>query len=78
MFIIILLEVLRKFNITIDIYNLDEFIKTLKFQLYKNQVLEQNEEDKRLLEFSELIKKKQEIEQNQISKNLEDEKEFNR
>ena len=74
MFIIILLEVLRKFNFTIDIYNLDEFIKTLKFQLYKNQVLEQNEEDKRLLEFSELIKKKQEIEQNQISKNLEDEK----
>ena len=78
MFIIILLEVLRKFNFTIDIYNLDEFIETLKFQLYKNQVLEQNEEDKRLLEFSELIKKKQEIEQNQISKNLEDEKEFNR
>ena len=78
MFIIILLEVLKKFNFTIDIYNLDEFIKTLKFQLYKNQVLEQNEEDKRLLEFSELIKKKQEIEQNQISKNLEDEKEFNR
>ena len=78
MFIIILLEVLRKFNFTIDIYNLDEFIKTLKFQLYKNQVLEQNEEDKRLLEFSELIKKKQEIEQNQISKNLEDEREFNR
>ena len=78
MFIIILLEVLRKFNFTIDIYNLDEFIKTLKFQLYINQVLEQNEEDKRLLEFSELIKKKQEIEQNQISKNLEDEKEFNR
>ena len=78
MFIIILLEVLRKFNFTIDIYNLDEFIKTLKFQLYKNQVLEQNEEDKRLLEFSELIKKKQEIEQNQISKNLDDEKEFNR
>ena len=78
MFIIILLEVLRKFNFTIDIYNLDEFIKTLKFQLYKNQVLEQNEEDKRLLEFSELIKNKQEIEQNQISKNLEDEKEFNR
>ena len=78
MFIIILLEVLRKFNFTIDIYNLDQFIKTLKFQLYKNQVLEQNEEDKRLLEFSELIKKKQEIEQNQISKNLEDEKEFNR
>ena len=74
MFIIILLEVRRKFNFTIDIYNLDEFIKTLKFQLYKNQVLEQNEEDKRLLEFSELIKKKQEIEQNQISKNLEDEK----
>ena len=78
MFIIILLEVLRKFNFTIDIYNLDEFIKTLKFQLYKNQVLEQSEEDKRLLEFSEIIKKKQEVEQNQISKNLEDEKEFNR
>ena len=78
MFIIILLEVLRKFNFRIDIYNLDQFIKTLKSQLYKNQVLEQNEEDKRLLEFSELIKKKQEIEQNQISKNLEDEKEFNR
>lgn len=78
MFIIILLEVLRKFNFTIDIYNLDEFIKTLKFKLYQNQVLEQNEEDKRLLEFSEIIKKKQEVEQNQISKNLEDEKEFNR
>ena len=78
MFIIILLEVLRKFNFTIDIYNLDEFIKTLKFQLYKNQVLEQNEEDKRLLEFFELIKKKQEIEQNQIARKIEDEKEFNR
>ena len=78
MFIIILLEVLRKFNFTIDIYNLDEFIKTLKFKLYTNQVFEQNEEEKRLLEFFELIKKKQEIEQNQIARKIEDEKEFNR
>ena len=58
MFIIILLEVLKKFNFTIDIYNLDQFIKTLKSQLHKNQVLEQNEEDKRLLEFFEFINKK--------------------
>ncbi len=78
MFIIILLEVLKKFNSTIDIYNLDEFIKTLKFKLYTNQVFEQNEEEKRLLEFFELIKKKQEIEQNQIARKIEDEKEFNR
>ena len=77
MFIIILLEVLRKFNFTIDIHNLDEFIKTLKSQLHKNQVLEQNEEDKRLLEFFEFINKKQKLKQSQIAKNIEDEKEFN-
>lgn len=45
MFIIILLDVLAKYNFTIDINNFDEFIKTLKFQLYKNQLLEQNEEE---------------------------------
>lgn len=73
MFILILLQVLKKFNSTIDIHNLDEFIKTLKSQLHKNQVLEQNEEDKRLLEFFEFIK----LKQSQIAKNVEDEKEFN-
>ena len=78
MFIIILLEVLRKFNFTIDIYNLDQFIKTLKSQLHKNQLLEQDEEEKMLAKFLESIKKKQELESEQISKKLEDEKEFNR
>ena len=78
MFIIILLDVLKKFNFTIDIYNLDEFIKTLKFQLYKNQVLEQDEESRILAKFLESIKKKQELENEQIAKKLEDEKEFNR
>ena len=78
MFIIILLEVLKKFNFTIDIYNLDQFIKTLKSQLYKNQVLEQDEEEKMLAKFLESIKKKQELESEQIAKKLEDEKEFNR
>ena len=77
MFIIILLEVLKRFNFTIDIYNLDEFIKTLKFQLHKNQVLEQNEEEKMLFKFLESVKKKQELEKEQIAKNLENEKEFN-
>ena len=77
MFIIILLDVLRKFNFTIDIYNLDEFIKTLKSQLHKNQVLEQVEEEKMLFKFLESVKKKQELDQNQIAKNLENEKEFN-
>ena len=77
MFIIILLEVLRKFNFTIDIYNLDEFIKTLKSQLHKNQVLEQVEEEKMLFKFFESVKKKQELEKEQIAKNLSDEKEFN-
>lgn len=77
MFILILLQVLKKFNSTIDIHNLDEFIKTLKSQLHKNQVLEQNEEDKRLLEFFEFINKKQKLKQSQIAKNIEDEKEFN-
>ena len=76
MFIIILLDVLKKFNFTIDIYNLDEFIKTLKFQLYKNQVLEQNEEEQMLFKFLESIRKKQELETEQIAKNLEDKKEF--
>lgn len=78
MFIIILLEVLRKFNFTIDIYNLEEFIKTLKSQLYKNQVLEQDEEARILAKFLESIKKKQELENEQITKKIEDEKEFNR
>jgi hypothetical protein len=77
MFIIILLEVLRKFNFTIDIYNLDQFIKTLKSQLYKNQVLEQDEEEKMLAKFLESIKKKQELENEQITKKIEDEKELN-
>ena len=77
MFIIILLDVLKKFNFTIDIYNLDEFIKTLKSQLHKNQVLEQIEEEKMLFKFLESVKKKQELEQNEIAKNLENEKEFN-
>lgn len=78
MFIIILLEVLRKFNFTINIHNLDEFIKTLKYQLHKNQVLEQDEEAKILAKFFESVKKKQELESEQIAKKLEDEKEFNR
>lgn len=78
MFIIILLEVLRKFNFTIDIHNLDEFIKTLKSQLHKNQVLEQDEEARILAKFFEAVKKKQELESEQIAKKLEDEKEFNR
>lgn len=69
MFMIILLEVLKKFNFTIDIYNLDQFIKTLKSQLHKNQVLEQDEEERMLFKFLESVKKKQE---------LEDEKELNR
>jgi hypothetical protein len=75
---IILLDVLRKFNFTIDIYNLDQFIKTLKSQLHKNQVLEQDEEARILAKFFESVKKKQELEENQIAKNIEDEKEFNR
>lgn len=78
MFIIILLEVLRKFNFTIDIHNLDEFIKTLKSQLHKNQILEQDEETRILAKFFEAIKKKQELESEQIAKKLEDENEFNR
>ena len=78
MFIIILLEVLKKFNFTIDIYNLDQFIKTLKSQLHKNQVLEQDEEERMLFKFIESIKKKQELENEQIAKKLEDENEFNR
>ena len=78
MFIIILLEVLKKFNFTIDIYNLDQFIKTLKSQLHKNQVLEQDEEEKMLAKFLESIKKKQELEDEQIAKKLEDGKELNR
>ena len=78
MFIIILLEVLKKFNFTIDIYNLDQFIKTLKSQLHKNQVLEQDEEEKMLAKFLESIKKKQELESEQVAKKLEDEKELNR
>ena len=69
---IILLEVLRKFNFTIDIYNLDEFIKTLKSQLHKNQILEQDEEEKMLFKFLESVKKKQELEKEKIAeKNLE-------
>ncbi len=78
MFIIILLEVLKKFNFTIDIYNLDQFIKTLKSQLHKNQVLEQDEESRILAKFLDSVKKKQELENEQISKKLEDEKELNR
>ena len=78
MFIIILLEVLRKFNFTIDIHNLDEFIKTLKSQLHKNQILEQDEEARVLAKFFEAIKKKQELESEQIAKKIEDENEFNR
>ena len=78
MFIIILLEVLKKFNFTIDIYNLDQFIKTLKSQLHKNQVLEQDEEARILAKFLESIKKKQELESEQIAKKLEDGKELNR
>ena len=78
MFMIILLEVLKKFNFTIDIYNLDQFIKTLKSQLHKNQVLEQDEEARILAKFLESIKKKQELENEQITKKIEDEKEFNR
>ena len=78
MFIIILLEVLKKFNFTIDIYNLDQFIKTLKSQLHKNQVLEQDEEARILAKFLESIKKKQELESEQIAKKLQHEKELNR
>ena len=78
MFIIILLEVLKKFNFTIDIHNLDQFIKTLKSQLHKNQILEQDEESRILAKFLDSVKKKQELENEQITKKLEDEKELNR
>ena len=78
MFIIILLEVLKKFNFIIDIYNLDQFINTLKSQLLKNQLLEQDEEARILAKFLESIKKKQELESEQIAKKIEDENEFNR
>lgn len=78
MFIIILLEVLRKFNFTIDIHNLDDFIKILKSQLHKNQVLEQDEEARMLAKFLESVKKKQEVESDLIAKKLEDANEFNR
>jgi hypothetical protein len=57
---------------------LDEFIKTLKSQLHKNQVLEQDEESRILAKFFEAIKKKQELESEQIAKKIEDENEFNR
>ena len=56
---------------------MDEFIKTLKSQLHKNQILEQDEEEKMLFKFLESVKKKQELEKEQIAKNLENEKEFN-
>ena len=72
MFIIILLEVLRKFNFTIDIYNMDEFIKTLKSQLHKNQILEQDEEEKMLFKFLESVKKKQELEKDKIAEKFRD------
>ena len=72
MFIIILLEVLRKFNFTINIYNLNEFIKTLKSQLHKNQVLEQDEEARMLAKFFESVKKKQELEKEQITEKFRD------
>ncbi|WP_323668673.1 hypothetical protein [Aliarcobacter butzleri] len=76
MFIIILLDVLVKYNFTIDINNFDEFIKTLKFQLYKNQLLEQNEEEKMMAKLLETIKKKQELEKEEIAKNLQNNKDF--
>ena len=57
---------------------MDEFIKTLKSQLHKNQLLEQDEEARILAKFFESVKKKQELESEQIAKKLEDEKEFNR
>ena len=72
MFIIILLEVLKKFNFTIDIYNLDQFIKTLKSQLHKNQILEQDEEEKMLFKFLESVKKKQELEKEKIAEKFRD------
>ena len=72
MFIIILLEVLRKFNFIIDIHNMDEFIKTLKYQLHKNQVLEQDEEARMLAKFFESVKKKQELEKEQITEKFRD------
>ena len=72
------MQALKKFNFTIDIYNLDQFIKTLKSQLHKNQVLEQDEEERMLAKFLESIKKKQELENEQIAKKIEDEKELNR
>jgi hypothetical protein len=72
MFIIILLEILKKFNFTIDIYNLDEFIKTLKSQLHKNQVLEQDEEARILAKFLESVKKKQELEKEKIAEKFRD------
>ena len=55
-----------------------EFIKTLKSQLLKNQLLEQDEEARILAKFFESVKKKQELESEQIAEKLEDEKELNR
>lgn len=46
MFIIILLNILKKFDYNINIYNLAKFLKALMFELNKIQTLEQEEEKK--------------------------------
>jgi hypothetical protein len=51
---------------------MDEFIKTLKYQLHKNQVLEQDEEARMLAKFFESVKKKQELEKEQITEKFRD------
>jgi 3-polyprenyl-4-hydroxybenzoate decarboxylase len=65
-------------NIRIGIGKKKSEIMKLKSQLHKNQVLEQDEEARILAKFLESVKKKQELENEQIAKKLEDEKELNR
>lgn len=58
MFIIILLNILKKFDYNINIYNLAKFLKALMFELNKIQTLEQEEEKKKLEELSKFLKEK--------------------
>ena len=71
MFIIILLNVLKKFNYTVDTDNLTNFIKALKFELNKIQTLENEEESKRLDDFFELIKKNKQLKKEQDYQDFE-------
>ncbi len=73
MFIIILLNTLKRFDYTINTDNLIKFLKALMFELKKIQTLEKEEENRKIEELFRFLKEKKEHQKDICFKDLDHE-----